>query len=125
MANQPASHRVRTSGDVEVSTYLEIAREQGGEAATQTPHPAAAPPEAVVVIDFGSQFSMLIARRIRECSVYCEILAPDTPWEQVEKLKPRGVILSGGPASVYDPGAPLTPSWVFEKQIPVLGICYG
>ncbi|MDP9238382.1 MAG: glutamine-hydrolyzing GMP synthase [Chloroflexota bacterium] len=82
-------------------------------------------PEAIVVIDFGSQFSMLIARRVRECSVYCELVPPEAPWEQIEKLRPRGVILSGGPASIYELDAPKIPAWVFEKNLPVLGICYG
>ncbi len=125
MAEQPTPRRIRASGDVEVSTYLEIAREKSGEAPDGQSPPVQAPPEAVVVIDFGSQYSMLIARRIRECSVYCELVPWDTPWDKVEALKPRGVILSGGPASVYDPGAPTIPTWVFEQELPVLGICYG
>lgn len=125
MAETRSSRRVTASGDAEVSTYLEIAREKAGEGPSDATPPVPVQPETVVVIDFGSQFSMLIARRVRECSVYCEIVAPDATWEQVEKLKPRGVILSGGPASVYEPGAPLTPGWVFEKNLPVLGICYG
>ncbi|MBF8267952.1 MAG: synthase [Dehalococcoidia bacterium] len=81
--------------------------------------------EAVVVVDFGSQYSRLIARRVRECRVYCEIVPHDAPWERVASLNPRGIILSGGPASVYDVGAPLAPAWVFESRLPVLGICYG
>ncbi|MDO8688520.1 MAG: glutamine-hydrolyzing GMP synthase [Dehalococcoidia bacterium] len=81
--------------------------------------------EAVVILDFGSQYSQLIARRVRECKVYCEIVPFDVPWEQVERLNPRGIILSGGPASVYDEGAPVAPSYVFESRLPVLGICYG
>src|SRR5581483_8452401 len=125
MAEQQTSHRVGVSGDLEVSTYLEIAREKAGEAPSGALPPQPVQPETVVVIDFGSQFSMLIARRVRECHVYCELVAPDTPWEQIEKLRPRGVILSGGPASVYEIDAPLTPSWVFERKLPVLGICYG
>jgi GMP synthase (glutamine-hydrolysing) len=80
---------------------------------------------AIVVLDFGSQYSMLIARRIRELSTYCELLPPDTPEERLEGLDLRGVVLSGGPNSVYDPGAPLAPQWVFERGVPVLGICYG
>jgi GMP synthase (glutamine-hydrolysing) len=126
MADRTASRRVGATGDVEVSTYLEIAREKGGEAPAEgTPSGLPVQPETVVVIDFGSQYSMLIARRIRECRVYCELVPHDAPWERVEKLRPRGVILSGGPASVYEHGAPLTPSWVFERGLPVLGICYG
>jgi GMP synthase (glutamine-hydrolysing) len=125
MPESRSSRRVTASGDAEVSTYLEIAREKSGEAPSDAVPALPVQPETVVVIDFGSQFSMLIARRVRECSVYCEIVPPDATWEQIEKLKPRGVILSGGPASVYEHGAPLTPNWVFEKNLPVLGICYG
>ena len=81
--------------------------------------------ESVVVVDFGSQYSTLIARRVRECKVYCEVLPFDTPWERVAPLQPQGFILSGGPASVYDPNSPLAPSYVYESRVPVLGICYG
>jgi GMP synthase (glutamine-hydrolysing) len=125
MTDQQSSHRVRASGDVEVSTYLEIAREKSGESPHEPAPQRPVQPEAVVVIDFGSQYSMLIARRVRECRVYCELVPHDTPWEKVAALRPRGVILSGGPASVYELGAPLTPQWVFDRKLPVLGICYG
>ncbi|HXK34386.1 MAG TPA: glutamine-hydrolyzing GMP synthase [Dehalococcoidia bacterium] len=125
MAESQSSRRVRSSGDVEVSTYLEIAREKSGEAPAEPSPAPPVQPETVVVIDFGSQYSMLIARRIRECRVYCEVVPPDAGWDAVEKLKPRGVVLSGGPASVYEPGAPQIPNWVFERELPVLGICYG
>jgi GMP synthase (glutamine-hydrolysing) len=120
------SHRVATSGDIEVSTYLEIAKEIGGEQPTA---PKEAIPsgerEAIIVIDFGSQYSMLIARRVRECQVYCELVPPDTPWEKIAPLNPKGFILSGGPASVYEPSAPLAPSYIYESRLPILGICYG
>jgi len=120
------SHRVKTSGDLEVSTYLEIAKELGGEQPAAVEEAKPEPErEAIIVIDFGSQYSMLIARRVRECKVYCELLPPDTPWEKIAPLKPKGFILSGGPASVYEPGAPLAPSYIYEKNLPVLGICYG
>ena len=120
----PTSNRVAASDDLEVSAYLEIAREKSG----QEPQPERAPRvqrESVVVIDFGSQYSMLIARRVRESKVYCEIIPHDAPWETVASLNPKGVILSGGPASVYEPEAPLAPSWVYDSRLPVLGICYG
>ncbi|HET9014710.1 MAG TPA: glutamine-hydrolyzing GMP synthase [Thermomicrobiaceae bacterium] len=81
--------------------------------------------DAVVVLDFGSQYSQLIARRVREANVYCEMLPHDVTWSEVERLHPRGVILSGGPASVYEPGAPHMPDWVLSSGMPVLGICYG
>lgn len=81
--------------------------------------------ETVVVLDFGGQTAQLIARRVRECHVYCELLPHDVPLEQVERLAPRGIILSGGPASVYEPGAPQLPDWVLASGLPVLGICYG
>ena len=81
--------------------------------------------ETIVVIDFGSQYSRLIARRIRESKVYCELIPHTAPWETVEALNPKGVVLSGGPASVYEEDAPLPPDWVYESGLPVLGICYG
>ncbi|MEE9366642.1 MAG: glutamine-hydrolyzing GMP synthase, partial [Dehalococcoidales bacterium] len=81
--------------------------------------------EAIIVIDFGSQYSLLIARRVRECQVYCELVPHDAPWEKIAPLNPRGFILSGGPRSVYEPNAPLAPSYIYESHLPVLGICYG
>jgi GMP synthase (glutamine-hydrolysing) len=120
----PVGRRVPTSDDLEVSTYLEIARGKEGEGPVPPPE-APAPPEAVAVIDFGSQYSMLIARRVRECHVFCELVPHDASWEQVARLQPRGFILSGGPASVYEEGAPMAPTYVFESGLPVLGICYG
>jgi GMP synthase (glutamine-hydrolysing) len=119
-----ASHRLPVSDDLEVSAYLELAREKAGEA----PVPAEAPEaeqETVVVVDFGAQYSMLIARRVRELGVYCEVVPHTATWDQVAKLKPKGVILSGGPASVFDDGAPQAPAWSIDGRQPVLGICYG
>jgi GMP synthase (glutamine-hydrolysing) len=81
--------------------------------------------DTVVVLDFGSQYSQLIARRIREAGVYSILLPWDTSWEEVARLQPKGIILSGGPASVYDEGAPSLPAWVLREEVPVLGICYG
>ncbi|MBT9160584.1 MAG: glutamine-hydrolyzing GMP synthase [Dehalococcoidia bacterium] len=88
------------------------------------PRPKAAR-ESAVVLDFGSQYSWLIARRVRECGVYSEVVAHNAPWRVVAALKPKCFILSGGPASVYVPGAPLAPSYVYESGLPILGICYG
>lgn len=81
--------------------------------------------ETIVVLDFGSQFAMLIARRVRELNTYCELLPNDVAYERIQGLDVRGIILSGGPNSVYDPDAPLAPDWVWESGLPVLGICYG
>jgi GMP synthase (glutamine-hydrolysing) len=81
--------------------------------------------ELVVVIDFGAQYSQLIARRIRECRVYCEILPHNITAEQLAARKPVGVVLSGGPSSVYDPDAPSLDPRIFDLGIPILGICYG
>ncbi len=79
----------------------------------------------ILILDFGSQYTQVIARRIRECQVYCEIIRFDISAEEIAKLKPNGIILSGGPASVYDKGAPQIDPKIFSLGIPVLGICYG
>ncbi len=81
--------------------------------------------EEVVVLDYGGQYSQLIARRIRDCGVFSELLPHHVPLEEVIKRKPRGIILSGGPASVYAPGAPTLERGLLELGVPVLGICYG
>ena len=112
------------SDDLEVSAYLEIAQQKRGRGSAPD-RPAEVQREAILIIDFGSQYSRLIARRVRESKVYCEIIEHDAAWESVEHLNPRGIILSGGPASVYEPGAPTAPPWVYDKGLPVLGICYG
>ena len=79
----------------------------------------------VLILDFGSQYTQVIARRIRECQVYSEIVPFNTPATEVAALKPKGLILSGGPASVYDKGAPQIDPEIFSLGVPVLGICYG
>ena len=81
--------------------------------------------ERVLVFDFGSQYAQLIARRVREQQVYCEIVRHTISAARVRQLAPRGLILSGGPASVYEPGAPTCDPEIFQLGIPVLGICYG
>lgn len=82
-------------------------------------------PDSVIVLDYGSQYSQLITRRVRECGVYCELLHHDTTWDEIAHLEPKGVILSGGPNSVYERGAPGLPAWVLDRGLPALGICYG
>ena len=81
--------------------------------------------DVVIILDFGSQYTQLIARRVRQCHVYCEIHPCTISPLTAARLKPRGIILSGGPASVYDPGAPTINSELFHSGMPVLGICYG
>jgi len=90
------------------------------------PAPGEAPAhEEALVLDFGGQYSQLIARRIRECGVYAELLPSTTPVEEIRARSPRALVLSGGPASVYEPGAPAFPTELLDLGIPMLGICYG
>lgn len=86
---------------------------------------ATRPDETVIILDFGAQYSQLIARRIRECKVYCELLPYDTPIDELRAINPIGIVLSGGPSSVYDKDAPECDKAIFDLGIPVLGICYG
>ena len=86
---------------------------------------AANAPETVLILDFGSQFAQLIARRVRELGVFSLLVAPSTPLETIRKLNPKGIILSGGPASVFEPGAPRCDPALLDMGVPVLGICYG
>src|SRR4028118_1929047 len=81
--------------------------------------------EAIPILDFGSQYAQLIARRVREKGVYSELVRPDLPADDLKKLNPKGIILSGGPSSVYEPGAPRCDPRLFDLGVPVLGICYG
>lgn len=81
--------------------------------------------EKILILDFGSQYTQLIARRVRELKVYCEIHPCTEPLEKIREFSPRGIILSGGPASVTDEGAPLVPRELFDMNVPFLGICYG
>jgi GMP synthase (glutamine-hydrolysing) len=104
-----------------VETYLEPANSsvsEGGDAPV-------ADLQTVIVLDFGGQYAQLIARRIRELNVYSMLLPHDTPWEEIARRRPIGIILSGGPASVYDHDAPQADPRLWEGGIPVLGICYG
>ena len=81
--------------------------------------------EQIVILDFGSQYTQVIARRIRECNVYSTILPFNTPAKEIAALAPKGIILSGGPSSVYAKGAPLPDKGIFKLGVPVLGICFG
>ena len=81
--------------------------------------------EKVLVIDFGGQYNQLVARRVRECNVYCEIYSYKTPLEKIKEMEPKGIILTGGPASCYEEGAATCSPELFELGVPVLGLCYG
>src|SRR5215831_17273290 len=81
--------------------------------------------DKVLIVDFGSQVTQLIARRVREEKVYCEIVPFQKAEAALREMRPKAVILSGGPASVHEPAALLAPASVFEAGIPILGICYG
>ena len=128
-----AGHRVLAPDDAEVEAYLEAALDAPAPARPAStsrrrrpPRRAvASEPDTVVVLDFGSQFAQLIARRVRELHVYSELLPHDTPWAEIERRRPRAIILSGGPNSVYDEGAPKPDPAIWSGRIPVLGICYG
>src|SRR5438477_7923682 len=128
-----AGHRVLVPDDAEVEVYLETAlnapsadrpldRPGGG---VPRGEPTAGQPATVIVLDFGSQYAQLIARRVRELHVYSELLPFDTPWAEIRRRRPRAIILSGGPSSVYDEGAPKPDPAIWSGGIPVLGICYG
>src|SRR5271169_6446652 len=102
------------------------------EASATAPKPAAgqgsdirAAVEGILVLDYGGQYSQLIARRVRDCGVFSELLPHGTPLEEIARQNPRGIILSGGPASVYADGAPPLDRGLLELGVPVMGICYG
>jgi GMP synthase (glutamine-hydrolysing) len=120
-----AGHRVLAPDDAEVEAYLETALNAPAPTRSTTDRPDTAEPDSVVVLDFGSQFAQLIARRVRELHVYSELIPHDTPWAEIVRRNPKAIILSGGPMSVYDEGAPKPDAGVWSGKIPVLGICYG
>ena len=118
-----AGHRVLAPDDAEVEAYLETALKAPAPERSDDDRPAE--PDTVVVLDFGSQFAQLIARRVRELNVYSELLPHDTPWAELERRRPKAIILSGSPNSVYDHDAPRPDPAIWRGRIPVLGICYG
>ena len=124
-----AGHRVLAPDDAEVEAYLETAlnapppdREADESAIAASP---AETPDTVLVLDFGSQYAQLIARRVRELNVYSELVPFDISVAEIARRRPKALILSGGPASVYDAGAPHPDPGLWQSDIPVLGICYG
>ncbi len=123
-----AGHRVLAPDDAEVEAYLEAALNAPTADRSTDDRPigtVATAPGAVVILDFGSQFAQLIARRVRELDVYSELMPHDTPYEELVRRGTRAIILSGGPMSVYDPEAPRPDPAIWSGGIPVLGICYG
>jgi GMP synthase (glutamine-hydrolysing) len=118
-----AGHRVLAPDDAEVEAYLEQALHAPPPQRVETEAPEQ--PDTVAVLDFGSQFAQLIARRVRELNVYSELVPHDTPMADLERRGVRAVILSGGPSSVYDADAPKADPALWSGRIPVLGICYG
>jgi GMP synthase (glutamine-hydrolysing) len=127
-AEANAGHRVLAPDDAEVEAYLEVALDAPAPDRAPTDPPVAAvipEPGVVAVLDFGSQFAQLIARRVRELNVYSELLPHDTPLHELERRGVRAIILSGGPMSVYDDGAPKPDASIWSGRLPVLGICYG
>jgi GMP synthase (glutamine-hydrolysing) len=123
-----AGHRVLAPDDAEVEAYLETALKAPAPDRSPDDRPAGATataPATVAVLDFGSQFAQLIARRVRELDVYSELLPHDTPYAELERRGTRAIILSGGWNSVYDTDAPRPDPAIWSGRIPVLGICYG
>ena len=118
-----AGHRVLAPDDAEVEAYLETALKAPVPERSPADRPTA--PGTVAVLDFGSQFAQLIARRVRELDVYSELLPHDTSLAELERRGTRAIILSGGPNSVYDDDAPRPDGAIWSGRIPVLGICYG
>src|SRR5829696_5946052 len=81
--------------------------------------------DSIAILDFGCQYAQIIARRVREAQVYCELFPWDAPMEKILSIAPKGFILSGGPRSVYEANAPYVQDFIFKTGLPILGICYG
>jgi len=120
-----AGHRVLAPDDAEVEAYLETALHAPAPAREATDQPAGGGHGTVAVLDFGSQFAQLIARRVRELHVYSELMPHDTTMAELERRGTSAIILSGGPNSVYDADAPKPDPAIWSGRLPVLGICYG
>ncbi|MCW3067733.1 MAG: synthase, large subunit [Solirubrobacterales bacterium] len=129
MSDAPERPLTAAAGDGSAAGVLDRSPDgQSAEAAALPDSPASAPTapaEAIVVLDYGGQYSQLIARRVRDCGVFSELLPHHLPLEEIAARRPRGIILSGGPASVYAQGAPALDRGLLELGVPVLGICYG
>jgi GMP synthase (glutamine-hydrolysing) len=120
-----AGHRVLAPDDAEVEAYLETALHAPAPDRAPSDHPEGGSSGTIAVLDFGSQFAQLIARRVRELNVYSELLPHDTTLAELERRGTTAIILSGGPNSVYDTDAPKPDPAIWSGRLPVLGICYG
>ena len=114
--------RISATDDIELGTYLEIAKSHNLKGNTPEIDSKI---QTIVIFDFGSQYSRLIARRVRELNTFCEIINFDSDSSIMNEQNVIGFIFSGGPNSVYDKNAPVAPAWVYESNKPILGICYG
>ncbi|MGZ4233955.1 MAG: glutamine-hydrolyzing GMP synthase [Solirubrobacteraceae bacterium] len=119
----PATRRPKIEPAKDAASVTDSVRERARTPADERLQPPGT--DEVVVLDYGGQYSQLIARRVRECGVFSELLPYHVGAAEVARRRPRGVILSGGPASVYEPGAPVLERELLELGVPVLGICYG
>jgi GMP synthase (glutamine-hydrolysing) len=121
----PLSGSLPASAAEPLTPSTELPGSLTDSASPRTPIVRATPVEEIVVLDYGGQYSQLIARRVRDCGVFSELLPHHVALEEIARRKPRGIILSGGPASVYADGAPPLDQGLLELGVPVLGICYG
>src|SRR5204862_2553422 len=119
-----AGHRVLAPDDAEVEAYLETALNVPSPSRSASDRPETGEPDSVVILDFGSQFAQLIARRVRELHVYSELIPHDTPWAEIERRNPRAIILSGGPNSDYDADAPKPDAGVWSGRTPGRAMSY-
>src|SRR3954453_18868649 len=114
-----------TSADAATAVAPEVEQQPRITPAPTAENPMRGHTQEIVVLDYGGQYSQLIARRIRDCGVFSELLPHHVPIEEIAARKPRGIVLSGGPASVYADGAPALDERLLELGVPLMGICYG
>ena len=125
MVKPEQSKRISTSDDLEVGTYLSIAQKFSKKESKTKQNKDNLFQPGILIVDFGSQYSRLIARRIRELNTYCEIVTSTSKLNDISSIDIKGIILSGGPSSIYDKDSPKIPDWIFGLKLPILGICYG
>ena len=125
MEKPEQSKRISTSDDLEVGAYLSIAQKLSKEESKTKLDKDKLFQPGILIVDFGSQYSRLIARRIRELNTYCEIVTSKSKFNDISSIDIKGIILSGGPSSIYQKDSPKIPDWIFRLKLPILGICYG